>query len=98
MIIYNNDIGHYEDKGNVKRKALIKDKPLSLNEVYLKKGGTEKIHSHDKTQISYIVKGTVNFNLDGKIYKVSRGDSMYVSPGIKHGVEALEESIIVCVR
>jgi quercetin dioxygenase-like cupin family protein len=78
-----------------KRKILGRGGELMMTEVSFNKDAIGKVHSHIHEQVSYIVQGSFEFNLDGKIQKVIKGDSIYIPSNILHGVKALEENSII---
>ncbi|MDF2613414.1 MAG: Cupin 2 conserved barrel domain protein [Clostridia bacterium] len=81
----------------VTRKILTHDENLMMVEVSFEKGAVGAIHAHIHEQISYIAKGSFVFDLNGDKRVVKEGDSIYIASNLLHGVEALEESIIVDV-
>lgn len=82
------------DEG-VKRKLLSYGGSLMMTEVTFEKGAIGSLHSHPHEQISYIVQGGFEFNLDGEIQKVVKGDSIYIPSDTLHSVKALEENSII---
>jgi quercetin dioxygenase-like cupin family protein len=80
----------------VNRKLLARGGSMMMTEVTFQKDSIGEIHSHVHEQVSYIVQGSFEFNLDGNIQRVERGDSIYIASNTPHGVKALEnESIIL---
>ena len=66
-----------------------------MTEVSFQKDAIGTIHSHLHEQVSYIVQGSFEFNLDGKIQRVVKGDSIYIPSNTLHGVKALEDNSIL---
>ena len=66
-------------------------------EVNFIKGSVGEIHAHTHEQISYIIKGSFEINIDGKREIIKAGDTFYVVPNALHGVLALEDSTILDV-
>lgn len=95
MIVRNQDVAVERVGQGVERKILAADGKLMAVEVHFQKGGMGALHTHPHEQISYIVKGSFEFNLDGMIETIKAGDSYYVSPDVRHGVMALEDSVIL---
>lgn len=79
----------------VGRKLLAYGGSMMMTEVTFKKEAVGDIHSHSHEQISYIVQGSFDFNLDGKVQKVKKGDSIYIPSNTLHGVKALEDDSII---
>ena len=95
MIIKNNNVSTNDLGGGLRRKILARGGKLMMVEVYFDKGGVGAMHSHPHEQISYIVKGTFEFNIEGKKDVVTVGDTVYIGSNVPHGVVALEDSLIV---
>jgi quercetin dioxygenase-like cupin family protein len=79
----------------IKRKLLSHGGSQMMTEVTFNKDAVGSIHAHPHEQISYIVQGSFEFNLDGEIKKVSKGDSIYIPSNTQHGVKALEDNSII---
>lgn len=75
----------------VSRKVLGRGGSLMMVEVNFEKGRALPKHSHHHEQVSYIVQGSFEFDLDGEKRTVKAGDSVYMAPNVEHGVLALEE-------
>ncbi len=68
---------------------------LSLLRITLQQGGVVAIHQHPNEQISVLLSGRVEFNVEGNKRVLTPGDIVVVPENLPHGVEALEDSIIV---
>lgn len=79
----------------VDRKIIARGGKMMAVEVTFKKGGVGTVHAHPHEQISYILKGSFEFELEGKKYILKEGDSYYVAPNLMHGAVALEDSMIL---
>ncbi|MCK4336709.1 MAG: cupin domain-containing protein [Candidatus Aminicenantes bacterium] len=97
MIVKDSSVERESLGGGVSRKILARGGKLMTVKVYFKKGGIGAVHTHPHEQISYILKGSFEFELDSKKQIVKAGDTIYMPSNIPHGVVALEEAIIVDV-
>ncbi len=97
MIVKNSDVKVTEVGQGVERKILASDGKMMTVEVRFKKGSVGTVHSHPHEQISYVVSGSFEFELEGKKEIIRAGDSYYVKPDAMHGVVALEDSVILDV-
>lgn len=80
------------------RKILGTGTSMMMVEVSFEKGGIGKLHSHeDHEQVSYIVNGSFEVTLGVEKKILQQGDSFYAEKNVVHGVEALEDSIILDV-
>ncbi len=95
--IFNNDHQWEKFGEGIRRKILGYEKDIMLVAVEFKKDAAANIHKHPHTQISHIVRGSfeVNINNEKKIMKA--GDVFLVLPNLDHGVTALEDSMLVDV-
>jgi quercetin dioxygenase-like cupin family protein len=98
MILKNENINLTKLEEKVSRKILGCGGSLMMVEVHFKKGGIGTAHSHDgHEQVSYIAKGSFQVTVGDEKKILKQGDSFYANKNITHGVEALEDSIILDV-
>ncbi|WP_080848883.1 cupin domain-containing protein [Cytobacillus gottheilii] len=95
MIVYGEEVPSHEVGAGVSRKLLTRGGGLMMVEVTFKKGAIGSVHQHDHEQISYIIKGSFQFELDGNVQEVNAGDSIYVPSNAAHGVISLEEGSVI---
>ena len=95
MFIFGNKVEAVRADEGVMRKLLGYGGSLMMTEVTFKKDAVGSIHSHPHEQVSYITQGSFEFNLDGKIQIVRKGDSIYIPSDTLHGVKALEEDSVI---
>lgn len=95
--IFNNDHQWEKFGEGIRRKILGYEKEIMLVAVEFKKDAAANIHKHPHKQISYLVKGSfeVNINNEKKIMKA--GDVFLVLSNLDHSVTALEDSMLVDV-
>jgi len=95
--IFNNDY-EWETVGDgVRRKILGYDKDLMLVLVEFRKGSVGYVHKHPHKQISYLVSGSFEVNINGEKKIQKAGDVYFILPDIEHGVVALEDSVLIDV-
>ncbi len=70
---------------------------LMLTEVTFRKNAAAATHSHPHEQISYIIKGSLEFTVADETKVVNAGDCVYIPGNAKHGALALEDSMLVDV-
>jgi quercetin dioxygenase-like cupin family protein len=94
---YDSDIS-LEDLGNgLKRKVLAYHENLMMVEVYFEKDAVGEIHSHPHEQITYVLEGEFEFNIDGKIQIVTVGDSMFKESNVPHGTVCFKKGRLLDV-
>lgn len=90
------NIGIWEDaEPGVVRKILQPGKTLMLMEVHFEQGAEGYQHSHPHEQLSYCLKGSIAFTIDGVETVIRQGESIVIPSGARHGVKALEESALL---
>lgn len=68
-------------------------KEAMLARFVFKKGAIIPEHSHPSEQITYILKGAVKVNIQGKEIIVRSGEVLIIPPNVPHRFEALEDTI-----
>lgn len=97
MIVFGKDVELTELGGGVSRKILAQDADMMAVEVHFDKGGVGAVHSHPHVQISYVLSGKFEFELDGVKTVIGVGDTYYTHPNVPHGVVCLEEGVLLDV-
>lgn len=95
MIIKNTEAEFTIVGEGVERKILATGGSMMTVEVRFKKGAVGAVHTHPHEQVSYVLEGSFEFDLDGKKHIIKAGDTYYVKPDQAHGVIALEDSVIL---
>jgi quercetin dioxygenase-like cupin family protein len=91
-------IGEWESaEPGVKRKILRADGGLMMMEVHFEAGAEGCQHAHVHEQMSYCLKGRIEFTIDGITTIIAKGESIYIPSQAKHGVVALEPSALLDV-
>ena len=63
----------------------------------LKRGGVVPTHAHENEQISIVLDGALRFRIDGQEIVVRSGEVMQIPGGVPHGVDVLEDTLVVDV-
>jgi quercetin dioxygenase-like cupin family protein len=64
-----------------------------LARLVLQKGAIVPQHQHFHEQMSHVVEGVLEFELEGKKVEVRAGEVLCIPPHLAHGVVALEDSV-----
>lgn len=98
MIISSGNLEATQLDEKLSRKILGTGGKLMMVEVTFKKGGIGAVHAHtDHEQVSYIVSGSFEITVGTEKKVVYAGDSFYAGLNVPHGVEALEDAVILDV-
>lgn len=79
----------------VERKILSYTDELMCVENHFKEGAVGALHQHPHTQITYVVSGQFEFEIDGVKKVVNPGDSMLKKDAVEHGCVCLKEGILL---
>lgn len=94
MFVYNASVTPTNCEPGVTRRVLAYNDKTMMCEIRFEKGAKGNMHTHPHTQVTYIVKGSFAFTVDGETRVVNQGDSVLMPSGSLHGCECLEEGIL----
>ena len=92
---YNQDVEKISCGEGIERKILAYTDELMCVENYFKEGAIGALHQHPHTQITYVVSGQFEFEIDGVKKVVNPGDTMLKKDGVIHGCVCLKEGILL---
>ena len=92
---FNENIDAEKCAEGVERKILSYTHELMCVENHFKKGAVGALHHHPHTQITYVVSGQFEFEIDGIKKVVNPGDSMLKKDSVPHGCVCLKEGILL---
>jgi quercetin dioxygenase-like cupin family protein len=79
----------------IRRKILGYDEGLMLVLVEFQEGAIGHVHQHPHRQVSYVVEGSFEVEIDDQKQILRQGDSFFVPSESPHGAVALEPGILV---
>ena len=77
---------------NISRRLVTADR-MMLAHVILKAGSVVPAHSHENEQVTYILKGALKFDINGKKVIVREGEVLHIPSHVVHQAEALEDTL-----
>lgn len=92
---YNEEIKGEAGAPGVCRKVLAYTDELMCVENYFEKGAVGALHHHPHTQITYVVSGQFEFEIDGVKKIVNPGDTMLKKDSVEHGCVCLEAGVLL---
>ena len=95
--VCNQDVELQPCGSGVFRKILAYTDELMCVENRFEKGGIGALHSHPHTQITYVVSGVFEFEIDGVKRIVTAGDTMLKKDSVVHGCVCLETGTLLDV-
>ena len=81
--------------GELLVKLRVRGAEMVLLEIFYAAGVGTPLHSHTHESIIYLVSGKLKGTIDGKEVVMMPGDTCRHPTGVMHGVEALEDSVIM---
>jgi quercetin dioxygenase-like cupin family protein len=84
--------------GDMLVKPLVKGDEMTLLEIHYAAGVGAPLHAHTHESIAYVVKGKVKSTVGSQEFIMGPGDVCRHPKGVQHGLEALEESVVVEVK
>ena len=79
----------------IARKVIGYDDRLMMVKVKFTKGTEAPMHNHPHSQTSYVESGEFEVTIDNETKILKAGDAFYVSPGVMHGVNALDAGVVI---
>ena len=93
--VKNSEIDLQKCGEGVARKILAYTDEMMCVENHFETGSVGALHSHPHTQITYIVSGAFEFEIDGEKRVVRAGDTLLKKNGVVHGCVCLEKGVLV---
>lgn len=81
--------------GGVQRRVLAHSDNLMVVEVHFEEGAIGSLHSHVHEQITYVVSGEFEFNIDGHKMLLKAGDTTYKQPNVEHGAVCKKKGVLL---
>ena len=79
----------------VVRRVLAYSKDVMCIANTFQKGAAGSLHHHPHTQITYVVSGVFEFEIDGEKKIVKAGDTLLKTDGVEHGCVCVEAGVLL---
>ena len=79
----------------ITRRTLVHGSSMYQMRATLAAGSVMPAHQHSQEQIVHILLGHMRLIVDGTSHELVSGDSYYLASNVSHGVETLEETIVL---
>jgi len=76
----------------LKRKVITGEKAM-VAQVFIEKGGVVPEHHHESEQLTYILEGALEFELEGQKVVVHKGEVLHIPSNVPHRAVALEDTL-----
>lgn len=91
------EVAPHELGGGVTRRVLAWLPEQMMVEVCFEQGAIGAEHTHPHTQCTYVLEGEFDFTVDGRVYRVRRGDTLAFASGERHGCICVEKGKLLDV-
>jgi quercetin dioxygenase-like cupin family protein len=91
-----NQLPEEQLNARITRKAIHMN-GLTIARLNIQKHGTVPEHSHVHEQIATVERGALKFFIEGREVVLTAGQSLAIPSHVPHGVEALEDTVVVDV-
>ncbi len=93
--VFHEDVEQKPAGPGVVRRVLAYSKDLMCVENTFAEEAVGQLHHHPHTQITYVVSGEFEFEIDGEKKVVKAGDTMLKTDGVEHGCVCLKQGILL---
>src|SRR5579863_7292341 len=76
----------------ISRKVITGEKAM-VAQVFIAKGAVVPEHHHESEQITYILEGALEFELEGRRVVVNAGEVLHIPSNVPHRAVALEDTL-----
>ena len=77
------------------RRQMLHTGNMTIARLEISAGARVPAHSHHNEQVSMVLSGRLKFLLEGSEVVVGAGECMVLEPNQVHGVEALEDAVVI---
>lgn len=95
MVLHYDQIVPTAPAPGITRRILARGGAMMGVEASFKKDAVGAAHRHPHEQVSYVVSGSFEYEVEGEKYILYQEDSYYVAPDQLHGARALEDAVIL---
>lgn len=78
--------------------AVLRSEHFEVAKIHFPKGKGAQAHRHAEEQFSFVVSGRLRVNAGGETYEVGPGQATFNPSNIEHGVEALEDTVVLSLK
>ena len=82
-----------ETMSDVISRKVISGEKVMIAQVFLKKDAVVPEHHHESEQITYILEGALEFQIEGQTVVVSAGQVLRIPSHVPHAAVALEDTL-----
>lgn len=93
--LFNWDSVPLEEMSDMISRKVISGEKAMVAQVFLKKNAVVPEHYHESEQLTYILEGSMRFELEGREVIVRKGEVLHIPSNVPHRAVALEDTLDV---
>lgn len=98
QLFMNSPRAEAEDLGNGMHRTLLGyDEKILMAKIWFDKGAVGEVHAHHHSQVSYVVSGKFEVEVDGRKQILEGGGCFFIPSMAMHGAVCLEPGILIDV-
>jgi quercetin dioxygenase-like cupin family protein len=74
-------------------RKVISGERAMVAQVFIAKGAVVPAHQHESEQLTYIMEGALEFDLEGRRVVVRKGEVLHIPSNVPHRAVALEDTL-----
>ena len=74
-------------------RKVISGERAMVAQVFIAKGAVVPTHQHESEQLTYIMEGSLEFDLEGRRVVVRKGEVLHIPSNVPHRAVALEDTL-----
>jgi len=74
-------------------RKVISGERAMVAQVFIAKGAVVPAHQHESEQLTYILEGALEFDLEGRRVVVRKGEVLHIPSNVPHRAVALEDTL-----
>lgn len=74
-------------------RKVISGERAMVAQVFIAKGAVVPTHQHESEQLTYIMEGALEFDLEGRRVVVRKGEVLHIPSNVPHRAVALEDTL-----
>ncbi len=94
-VLESRDVPKVEMLPDFYRQTMVYGKQLMMVLFSMKQGADLPAHKHPHEQMGFVVRGAVEFTVDGHTYVTRAGCNYYVPSNVLHSAKVLEDALVV---
>jgi len=98
LVTFDEASDHLVAKYSEGKGSVLRSEHFEVTKIHFGKGRGAKPHSHPEEQLAYVLSGRLRVTSGDQVYEVGPGQASFNPSNVQHGVEALEDTVVLSVK